>query len=109
MREPTFWILTALAAGPRHGYAVLELVESLSSGSVRLKVATLYAALDRLANEGLIAPDHEETVGGRARRYFILTPEGASRLHEAVDRMELSARRARGQLRITPQAPMVQG
>ncbi len=109
MREPTFWILTALAAGPRHGYAILELVESLSSGSVRLKVATLYAALDRLTKEGLIAPDREETVEGRTRRYFVLTSEGTTRLHEAVDRMELSVSRARSQLKTAPQTFMARG
>lgn len=105
MREPTFWILTSLAGGVQHGYAVLESVERLSSGAVHLKVPTLYAALDRLLKEGLIEFDREEVVDGRTRRYFGLSNEGAARLRREVDRMERSAARARQQLIRTPIAP----
>jgi DNA-binding PadR family transcriptional regulator len=99
MREPTFWILTSLAGGVKHGYALLKSVAALSDGAVSLKVPTLYAALDRLAKEGLIELDHEEVVDGRTRRYFALTRTGGQRLQEEVDRMDKSVRQARVQLR----------
>ena len=49
MREPTFLVLTALAATPQHGYAVIEDVAKMTDGRVRLRAGTLYAALDRPA------------------------------------------------------------
>ena len=49
MQEPTFLILTALAAQPLHGYGVIQAVRELSGGDVVLRAGTLYGALDRLA------------------------------------------------------------
>ncbi|HUR05212.1 MAG TPA: helix-turn-helix transcriptional regulator [Nonomuraea sp.] len=69
MQEPSFLILTALAAGPQHGYGVITDVDRISDGQVRLRAGTLYAAFDRLQAEGLIAEDREEIVDGRIRRY----------------------------------------
>lgn len=87
MREPTFWILTALVDQPRHGYAVMKQVTSLSGGEMTLLAATLYAALDRLAAEGLVEVDREEVVDGRARRYYRLTREGAAALTAETERL----------------------
>ena len=52
MREPTFYVLTALLRGPLHGYAIMKRAEELSGGRVRLATGTLYTALDRLTAEG---------------------------------------------------------
>ena len=79
MREPTFLILSALADGPKHGYAIIQDAVAQSEGRVRLQAGTLYAALDRLASEGLVQTTGEEVVGGRRRRYVGLTPEGTRR------------------------------
>ena len=98
MREPTFWILTVLAAGRRHGYSLLRETEELSEGRVQLKVPTLYAALERMAQEGSVAVDGEEVVDGRPRRYFRLTPEGAERLRLEIGRLEANAAKARERL-----------
>lgn len=77
MREPTWLILTALAgAGRLHGYGITREIELLSTGRVRLRAGTLYAALDRLADEGLVEPAGEEVVEGRLRRYYALSSEG---------------------------------
>jgi PadR family transcriptional regulator PadR len=91
MREPTFWILTALVDRPRHGYGVISEAEALSEGQVRLQAGTLYAALDRLAAEGLVEVDREETVDGRARRYYRLTDSGSATLAEEAARRARSA------------------
>ena len=80
MREPTFLILTALAGEPRHGYGIIQDVAKLSRDRVTLLPGTLYTALDRLVALGHVARDHEETVDGRLRRYYRLTPDGAATL-----------------------------
>ena len=94
----TFWILTALTAGRRHGYDILREVESASDGSVALKVTTLYAALERLERDGLIEADGEEIVNGRARRYYRLTDSGDAALEAEIAALERQARVARERL-----------
>src|ERR1022692_7069 len=87
LQEPTFLILTALAASAQHGYGIMSDVTDISAGRVPLRAGTLYAALDRLADEGLIEVDREEIVDTRLRRYYRLTPPGAQRLAAEVERM----------------------
>jgi DNA-binding PadR family transcriptional regulator len=91
MSEPTYFILAALLDGPLHGYAIIKHAEEQSGGRVRLAVGTLYGALDRLAGNGLIAVDREETVGGRPRRYFRITDDGTRAVTEEAKRMEQAA------------------
>lgn len=99
MQEPTFLILTALAAGPQHGYGVIADVAEISGGRVVLRAGTLYAALDRLRAEELIEADREEIVDGRVRRYYKLTGEGATRLAEEAGRLARHATAATTRLR----------
>src|SRR3954462_7449813 len=99
MQEPTFLILTALAAQPRHGYGVVQAVEGLSDGEVVLRPGTLYGALDRLAEQGLVEVDREEAVEGRLRRYYRLTDSGAAALATQVDRVRRHADAAETRLR----------
>jgi PadR family transcriptional regulator, regulatory protein PadR len=80
MREPTFLALAALADGRKHGYGIIREVERLSEGNTRLRAGTLYAMLDRLTHDGLIASAGEEIVDGRLRRYYELTDSGISAL-----------------------------
>ncbi len=107
LREPTFLILTALAAGPRHGYGIIADAAEISADRVRLQAGTLYAALDRLAAEGLVALDREETVDGRPRRYYRLTDDGARVLAADVARQRANADAAAARLRqrATPHPP----
>lgn len=102
MREPTFLVLTALANGRKHGYALISEADELSEGRVTLKVGTLYAALDRLGQQGLVAEAGEEVVDGRLRRYYKLTDEGADVLEREVTRLESNAGQARARLRLRP-------
>jgi DNA-binding PadR family transcriptional regulator len=94
MQEATFMILTALAGGSQHGYGIIIDVEEISTGRVRLRAGTLYAALDRLRSDGLIEADREEIVDNRLRRYYQLTPNGAKRLGEEADRLRANAQLA---------------
>lgn len=98
MREPTFLILTALAAGKKHGYALIGETEELSSGRVKLKVGSLYASLERLQQEGRVSPAGEEIVGGRLRRYYELTDTGATALADEVERLENNVAKAKSRL-----------
>jgi DNA-binding PadR family transcriptional regulator len=99
MQEPTFLILTALAAGPQHGYGIMTDVASISAGRVRLRAGTLYAALDRLRSDGTIGVEREEIVDGRLRRYYRLTPSGAAALSAEAERLQSNARVAASRLR----------
>ncbi|MEV0899503.1 helix-turn-helix transcriptional regulator [Actinoplanes sp. NPDC049802] len=99
MQEPTFLILTALAARPLHGYGIVQSVLSLSDGEVKLRPGTLYGALDRLAEQGLIEVEREEAVEGRLRRYYRLTDHGASVLVTEATRLRRRAATAETQLK----------
>jgi DNA-binding PadR family transcriptional regulator len=110
LQEPTFLILTALAEEPRHGYGVIQEVAQLSGGRVTLRPGTLYGALDRLVEQGLVVADREEIVDGRLRRYYRLSDEGAailaaearrltSNADAAVARLSRRSAGARGQAR----------
>jgi DNA-binding PadR family transcriptional regulator len=101
MQEPTFLILTALAAEPAHGYGVIRAVEELSQGEVVLRPGTLYGALDRLTEQGLVEVEREEAVGGRLRRYYRLTDSGAAALTAQVQRLRRNADAAAQRLRIS--------
>lgn len=99
MREPTFLVLTALAATPQHGYAVIEDVSRITDGRVRLRAGTLYAVLDRLRTDGLIEVDREEVVQSRLRRYYRLTGIGEQRLATETARLRQQATVAERRLR----------
>ena len=98
LREPTFLILAALAPQPLHGYALIGEVADLSGGRMTLRPGTLYGALDRLAEEGLLEADREEVVEGRLRRYYRLTDAGAAVLEQEAARLQHNADAARGRL-----------
>lgn len=99
MQEPTFLILTALAAGMQHGYGIITDVARISAGRVRLRAGTLYAALDRLRAEELIEVDHEEIVDGRLRRYYRLSEQGGQQLAAEAARLQANATAALTRLR----------
>ncbi len=91
MQEATFLILTALATGSQHGYAIITDVQQISGGRVRLRAGTLYTALDRLRAGEMIAVDREEIVENRLRRYYRLTPRGSQTLAAEAARLQANA------------------
>ncbi len=99
IQEPTFLILTALAAGPQHGYGIMTDVARISQDRVKLRAGTLYAALDRLRGDGAIDVDREEVVDSRLRRYYKLTPSGIAVLEAEAARMQSHARVAVSRLK----------
>jgi DNA-binding PadR family transcriptional regulator len=89
IQEPTFLIMTALAA--QHGYWIMTDVARISDGRVKLRAGTLYAALDRLRGDGLVEIDREEIVESRLRRYYQVTHSGAQVLADEAGRMRANA------------------
>ncbi|WP_307050486.1 PadR family transcriptional regulator [Streptomyces achromogenes] len=105
MTQAAFFVLTALADQPRHGYGILREIEELSDGEVQLRVGTLYGVLDRLTADGLIALDREEVQQGRLRRYYRVTDEGVQALAAEADRMAAGAGAARRRIDAGRRAP----
>jgi len=94
----TFHILLALAEGELHGYAIMKGVVARSEGSVRLGPGTLYGALKRLLEAGLVEqageradPQHDD----ERRRYYRLTSLGVSVARAEARRLEAMVRAAR--------------
>lgn len=87
MREPTYFVLLSLLGGPLHGYGIAKRAEELSDGRVRLTAGTLYGALDRLVDQGLITIDGEEVVRGRRRRYYRIQEAGRTAVLAEVERL----------------------
>ena len=86
---PVLHIMVALADGARHGYAIKQDVEARTGGAIRLGPGTLYEAIQRLEDGGLIeevpAPDAEPANGQEAqRRYYRLTDRGWTDLRREV-------------------------
>lgn len=103
LNENTFRILTALAGGRRHGYAILRDVEELTAAKVSLPVTTLYASLERLECDGLALRAGEEIVEGRARRYYELAEDGIEAL--TVETKRLSVRLGAAERRLAARRP----
>lgn len=98
LTETTIFILMSLASRPKHGYAIMKEVETLSDGRVRLSTGTLYGAIKRLLERGWIERVEEdggaENAGagqsrsGRIRKSYQLTNLGRRILNAEVSRME---------------------
>ena len=89
--EQALYILASLARGECHGYGIARDAGELSGGRVRLTAGTLYGALNRLSDNGLVEPAGERDVQGRRRRYYRLTAAGEVALAEEVERLRSTA------------------
>ena len=106
LREPTFLILVTLTDQERHGYAIIKEVEKLSGGRLILGPGTLYGALDRLTDQGMIEPTRTESVDGRMRRYYAITGSGLEVVRtEAAQRSDV-LRAAEVRLRRRPRSAL---
>ncbi|MFZ0594319.1 MAG: helix-turn-helix transcriptional regulator [Bryobacteraceae bacterium] len=98
LTEPVFLILTSLADQPRHGYALMKDIESLSNGRVQLSTGTLYGALRRLLDDAWIERFEQEDTS-REKQAYRLTPAGLAQLRLELDRMKQLMRAAATRLR----------
>lgn len=90
LSEATYFILLSLAPMPKHGYAIMKDVQSLSEGRVRLGTGTLYGAIKRLLAHGWIEPVEEPTPqpNRRNRKAYSLTKLGRRILEAEVNRLQ---------------------
>jgi len=87
LQEPTFYILLSLRGGEKHGYAILKDVAEISSEQVKLSTGTLYGALYRLLDQGLI--EQIELVDlARGKKVYRLMPSGLEVFDAEVGRMK---------------------
>src|SRR5215211_2694506 len=77
-------ILKIVALGPVHGYAIAQRLEQVSRGVVQVPQGSLYPALHRLENRGLLAADWKATETGREAKFYHLTRQGRTHLKAEV-------------------------
>lgn len=90
LTESTAYILLALVE-PLHGYAVMQKVEEMSQGTVRIGPGTLYGAFTMLEGEKLITKVGEAD----RRKTYALTDKGRNVLKEHIRRSEILAKNGR--------------
>ena len=84
-------ILKAVAGDPLHGYAIAQRLEQVSRGVVQVPEGSLYPALHRLENRGMLAANWKKTETGREAKFYQLTRKGRKQLEtEAASWQRLS-------------------
>jgi PadR family transcriptional regulator PadR len=81
---------TLNSLGPQHGYAIAARLEQVSGGALQLNMGTLYPALMRLEQRGLLRGNWAITDNNRRARFYALTAAGRRELakeRQAWDRM----------------------
>ena len=73
-------ILKVVALGPVHGYAIAQRLDDVSRGVIQVPEGSLYPALHRLENRGLLAADWKDTETGREAKFYRLTRKGRNQL-----------------------------
>ena len=73
-------ILKVIALGPVHGYAIAQRLTQVSRDVVQVPQGSLYPALHRLENRGLLAADWRQTETGREAKFYKLTRKGRAQL-----------------------------
>jgi len=89
LTEATYFIMLSLTPGPKHGYAIMKDVMTLSDNRLVLSTGTLYGALKRLLEQGWIKrmEDPESNETGRPRKVYRLTNLGRRILSAEVARL----------------------
>ena len=84
LTEAVYYILLSLLT-PRHGYGIIQNVETLSHGRVRLAAGTLYGAINTLLEKGWIRALPEEK--DSRKKEYIITETGRQMLSEELARL----------------------
>lgn len=78
-------ILKVVALGPVHGYAIAQRLQQVSRNVVQVPQGSLYPALHRLENRGLLVADWKQTEGGRDAKFYRLTRKGRAQLEAETE------------------------
>ena len=104
---PVFQILVSLADRDLHGYAIIQDVAARTDGEVRLTASTLYAAIRRMLDAGMVDevgdPRRPPAGGDERRRYYRMTAYGREIAQLEAARLERAASMARAK-RLLPRA-----
>ena len=84
LTESTYYIMLTLVE-PLHGYAVMQKIEEISKGTVKVGPGTLYGAFTSLEKEGLIVKVKEEN----RRKSYVLTLKGKKVLMNQIKRLKI--------------------
>ena len=85
LTEGVYYILLSLLQ-PLHGYGIIQNVEKLSAGRVRLAAGTLYGAINTLLEKGWIAALEGEA--DRRKKEYVITEAGREMLTKELQRLE---------------------
>ncbi len=75
-------ILQIVALAPIHGYGIAQRLQRVSRDALHVPQGSLYPALHRLENRGLLKADWKASDTGRDAKFYRLTPEGRARLKD---------------------------
>lgn len=87
-----FLILKTLTWGPKHGYAVARWILEHSGDELQIEEGTMYPALHRLEDRGLIEAEWGVSENNRRAKFYRLTPAGRRELRQRVAGWERYAR-----------------
>jgi DNA-binding PadR family transcriptional regulator len=87
LTEPVLLILMSLAEQPRHGYALLKDIETVSGGRVRMSTGTLFGAIRRLLDDRWIERFEQDDTA-RQKQAYRLTALGRRQLQMELERMK---------------------
>jgi DNA-binding PadR family transcriptional regulator len=97
-----FHILISLAAGSKHGYAIMKEVAAATSGEVQLNPGTLYTTIKRLLEDELIRETSAPSDSDERRRYYAITAEGRKAARTELERLRGVVEHATARLRDKP-------
>jgi len=84
-------VMRAVADEPLHGYALVHRLKLISGGRLMVPQGSLYPALHRLENQGMLKAEWRDTASGREAKFYRLTAKGKKRLDaEVAEWKELS-------------------
>ena len=84
-------VMRAVADEPLHGYALAQRLKLISGGRLSVPHGSLYPALHRLENRGVLKAEWRDTASGRQAKFYRLTPKGRRQLAtEVAEWRELS-------------------
>jgi len=78
-------IMQVVALGPVHGYAIAQRLQQVSRDVVQVQQGSLYPALHRLENRGLLAADWKVSETGREAKFYRLTRKGRTQLEAETE------------------------
>ncbi|HSR42397.1 MAG TPA: PadR family transcriptional regulator [Longimicrobiales bacterium] len=91
----TYHLLLSLARGEKHGYGIIKDVAERTDGRLEIEAGTLYAAIKRMRDDGLIVEVEAPPEADARRRYYTVTPFGREVLRLESRRLESMVELAR--------------